>query len=80
MSVFILKAPEAWACWQWCDATTPINTQQGVQTDATCNIQRCWELLANNVASVCVELYIVWTPYFHLNKAWRSDSIKLSKG
>ena len=30
--------------------------QQGVQTDATCNIQQCWELLANNVASVCTEL------------------------
>ena len=26
--------------------------KQGVQTDATCNIQQCWELLANNVASV----------------------------
>ena len=25
------------------------NMQQGVQTDATCNIQQCWELLANNV-------------------------------
>ena len=24
-----------------------------VQTDATSNIQQCWELLANNVASVC---------------------------
>ena len=24
--------------------------------DATCNIQRCWELLANNVASVCTGL------------------------
>ena len=34
-------------------ATTPNNTQQGVQTDATCNIQQCWELLAYNVASVC---------------------------
>ena len=31
--------------------------QQGVQTDATCNIQQCWELLANNVASVCTRLY-----------------------
>ena len=30
--------------------------QQGVQTDATCNIQQCWELLANNVASVCTGL------------------------
>ena len=29
--------------------------QQGVQTDATCNIQQCWELLVNNVASVCTE-------------------------
>ena len=25
--------------------------QQGVQTQATCNIKQCWELLANNVAS-----------------------------
>ena len=30
--------------------------QQVVQTDATCNIQQCWELLANNVASVCTGL------------------------
>ena len=30
--------------------------QQGVQTDATCSIQQCWELLANNVASVCTGL------------------------
>ena len=27
--------------------------QQGVQTDAICSIQWCWELLANNVASIC---------------------------
>ena len=32
------------------------NMQQGVHTDATCNIQQCWELLANNVASVFVGL------------------------
>ena len=31
--------------------------QQGVQTDPTCNIQQCWELLANNVAPVCTGLY-----------------------
>ena len=30
--------------------------QQGVQTDGTRNIQQCWELLANNVASVCTGL------------------------
>ena len=30
--------------------------QQGVQTDAACNIQQCWELLVNNVASVCMGL------------------------
>ena len=29
--------------------------QQGVQTDATCNIQQCWELLVSNVASVCTQ-------------------------
>ena len=33
------------------------NMQQGVQTDATCNIQQCWELFANNVGSVCTGLY-----------------------
>ena len=36
-------------------ATTGNNMQQGVQTDATCNIQQCWELLVNNVASVCTQ-------------------------
>ena len=29
--------------------------QKGVQTDATCNIQQCWELLVNNVAFVCTQ-------------------------
>ena len=37
--------------------TTRNNMQQGVQTDATCNIQQCWKLLANTVASVCTGLY-----------------------
>ena len=37
-------------------ATTSNNMLQGVETDATCNIQQCWELLANNVASVCTVL------------------------
>ena len=37
-------------------ATKSNNIQQGVQTDATFNIQQCWELLANNVASVCTGL------------------------
>ena len=40
-------------------ATTSNNMQQGVQTDATCYIQQCWELLVNNVASVCKELYSI---------------------
>ena len=31
------------------------NMQQGVKTDATCNIQQCWEFLVNNVASVCTQ-------------------------
>ena len=37
-------------------ATTRNNMHQGVQTDATCNIQQCWELLADNVTSVCTGL------------------------
>ena len=32
--------------------TTRDNMQDGVQTDATCNIQECWELLAINVATI----------------------------
>ena len=32
--------------------------QQGVQTDATCNIQQCWELLVNDDASVCTQPYM----------------------
>ena len=30
--------------------------QQSVQTDTRCHIQQFWELLANNVASVCTGL------------------------
>ena len=33
--------------------------QQGVQTDATCNIQERWELLANNVASVYLDICLL---------------------
>ena len=29
--------------------------QQGVETDATCNIQQCWEFLVNDVVSVCTQ-------------------------
>ena len=36
-------------------ATTFNNMQQGVQTYATFNIQQCWGLLINNVASVCMQ-------------------------
>ena len=40
-------------------ATTRTNTQQGVQTDATCNVQQCCGggLLASNAASVRTGLY-----------------------
>ena len=30
--------------------------QQGVKMDATCNIQQCWELLVDKLASVCTGL------------------------
>ena len=36
--------------------TSSNNMQQGVQTDAICSIQQCWEFLANHVASVCAYL------------------------
>ena len=38
-------------------ATKCRNMQEGVQTDATCNIQQRWELLAK-VAYVCIGLYV----------------------
>ena len=39
--------------------------QRGVQTDATCNIQHWWELLANNVASICKGLKrVTWLTHY----------------
>ena len=54
--------------------TTRRNMQQGVETDAICNIQQCWELLANNVASVCTGLcmYPANTSFIHITRHWRS--------
>ena len=42
-------------CFKLC-STTHNNLQQGVQTDAHCEIQQCWELLANNVACISLGL------------------------
>ena len=47
--------------------TTSNNMQQSVQTDATCNIQQCWELLANNVASVCAGLKTTIDPNLNIS-------------
>ena len=51
--------------------TTRNNMQQCMQTDTTCNIQQCWELLANNVAPVCTGLFkdngTLTKPYRSLN-------------
>ena len=35
--------------------TASNNMQRGVQTDTTCKIQQCWELLVNNVSFVCTQ-------------------------
>ena len=40
-------------------ATTPNRQHHGVQRDATCNIQQCWQLSANKVASDGTGLYII---------------------
>ena len=50
--LFVAKSLTGFKRW----ATTSNIMQQGVQTDATCNIQQSWELLANDVASVCTGL------------------------
>ena len=60
--------------------TTSNNKQQGVQTYATCNIQQCWELLANNVAFVCTQPNIAVLNcrlYSSLSKCWE---IQVSNG
>ena len=66
-------------CWELLVAekfdvfqTTFNNMQQGVQTDATCNIQQCWELLTNNAASVCTRLQVTIYPVIHIPscRAW----------
>jgi len=58
-------------CFKLC-VNTSNHMQQGVQTDATCNIQQCWELLANNVASVCKRLQVTIYPVIHISscRAW----------
>ena len=48
---------------------------EGVQTDATCNIQQCWELSANNDVSVCPELNI--RTGLHVFKSDLSEQIPL---
>ena len=42
--------------------------QQGVQTDATCNIQQCWELLANKGASIYTGIYCLFREAQQLKK------------
>ena len=39
--------------------------QQGVHTDTTCNIQQCWKLLVNYVASVYTALEVRTILLFH---------------
>ena len=45
--------------------TTPDTTQQlqVIQTDATCNIQQCGELLSNYFASVCIQLKMIYVAH-----------------
>ena len=68
-------------------ATTSNNMQQGVQTDATCNIQQCWKLLADNVASVCTGLYVYgnlsklpWSPFTQSSTVWHTAITFSSEG
>ena len=59
--------------------TTRSNKQQGVQTDATCKIQQCWELLANNVASDCRGALVVSYSYFSFDAVRSRNTIKSIK-
>ena len=59
--------------------TTRSNKQQGVQTDATRKIQQCWELLANNVASVCRGALVVSYSYISFDAIRSRNTIKSIK-
>ena len=50
---------KVWTIWLCGKTRNNTQQQQGLQMDATGNIQQCWKLLVNNVASVCRLLYIV---------------------
>ena len=61
-------------------AKTLKNTQQRVQTDATCNIQQCWEFLAHNVVTklqlfhrtcAMVSLWILATEVNSVSDSWK---------
>ena len=50
-------------------ATTPNNMQEGVQLmHTTCNIQQCWELLANNLRGVHLQGANLDKPQISLTK------------
>ena len=49
--------------------------REGMQNDATCNIHQCWELLTNNVVSVCKGLNI--RTGLHVFKSDLSEQIAL---
>ena len=47
-----------------CTTTSDTMQQlQVIQTDATCNIQQCWELLSNYFASVCMQLKMIYVAH-----------------
>ena len=59
------------------------NTQHGVQTLATCWVQQCCVLLANNVASVCTGLYgakwhlngSIWPSHYFPTHHWTCSQL-----
>lgn len=57
----------------------PIDMQQRVQMEATIlDIERCWELLANDVTSVCTELKKTWMSNLHqCNPARHTIDVKV---
>ena len=52
----VAKRSTGFKFWTITPLTTRNNMQQGVQMEATRNIQQCRELLANSDASVCTGL------------------------
>ena len=72
-------------CWWWCANGCSNSQQYAATSNRVCRrtqhgkIQQCWELLANNVASVCRGVLVVSYSYFSFDAIRSRNTIKSIK-